>query len=86
MLVQVTPIAIDAISWRYFLIFVICDIIFIILFYLFFPETKNKTLEELEAVFGDTVAETLEDAGKHINEEKDVSTTHQEYALEERKA
>lgn len=69
------------------LIFVICDVIFIILFYLFFPETKNKTLEELEAVFGDPVAETLEDAGKYIEEgEKDVSMTRHEYALEERKS
>lgn len=42
--------------------------IFIVLFYLFFPETKNKTLEELEAIFGDRVAETLEEAGKHLGE------------------
>ena len=55
MLVQVTPIAIDAISWKYFLIFVIFDCIFIVIAYLFYPETKNKTLEELEALFGDKV-------------------------------
>lgn len=33
MLVQVTPIAIEAISWRYFLIFIFTDVIFIIVFY-----------------------------------------------------
>jgi hypothetical protein len=59
MLVQVTPIAIEAISWRYFLIFVICDCIFIIIFYFFYPETKNKPLEELEALFGDKVCAIL---------------------------
>jgi Sugar (and other) transporter len=52
----VTPIAIEAISWKFFLIFVICDIIFIVIFYLFFPETKNKTLEEIGAIFGDDVS------------------------------
>jgi len=60
--------AIDAISWKYFLIFVICDMVFIVLFYFFYPETKNKTLEELEAIFGDRVAQTLEEAGKNLGE------------------
>jgi len=68
MLVQVTPIAIKAISWRFFLIFVICDMIFIVIFYFFFPETKNKTLEEIGAIFGDDLAETLEEAGQHLDD------------------
>ena len=54
--VVVTPIAIEAISWKYFMIFVICDVVFIIIFYLFFPETKNKSLEEIGAIFGDEVS------------------------------
>lgn len=33
MLVQVTPIAVEAISWRYFLIFVFMDAIFVVVFY-----------------------------------------------------
>lgn len=33
MLVQVTPIAIEAISWKYFLIFIFTDVIFVIVFY-----------------------------------------------------
>lgn len=37
------------------MIFVICDVIFIIIFILFFPETKNKTLEEIGLLFGDEV-------------------------------
>lgn len=44
LLVQITPLAIERISWRFFLIFVICDFIFITVFYFFYPETKNKTV------------------------------------------
>lgn len=41
---QITPLAIQHISWKFFLIFVICDFIFITVFYFFYPETKNKTV------------------------------------------
>jgi len=40
MLVQVTPIAIRDISWRYFLIFIACDVVFGIGVYLWFPEVS----------------------------------------------
>lgn len=40
MLVQVTPIAIADISWRYFLIFIFIDTIFGIGFYFWFPEVS----------------------------------------------
>lgn len=56
MLVQVTPIAIQAISWKYFMIFVFTDVIFVIVFYFQFPETANVPLEEVAALFGDKVS------------------------------
>jgi Sugar (and other) transporter len=55
MLVQVTPIAIQAISWKFFLIFIFTDAIFIIVVYFQFPETANVPLEEVAALFGDKV-------------------------------
>jgi MFS family permease len=54
-LVQFTPQAIETISWRFFLIFVCSSAISFVVFILFYPETRNKTLEELAAVFGDEV-------------------------------
>jgi hypothetical protein len=56
MLVQVTPIAVENIAWRYFLIFIICDAIFIAVVWWVYPETTGKTLEEIAALFGDEVA------------------------------
>jgi hypothetical protein len=56
MLVQVTPIAVEKIAWKYFLIFIICDAIFLIVVYFVYPETSGRTLEEIAALFGDEVA------------------------------
>lgn len=44
---QVTPYAFDAISWRFFFVFMACNVGNAILTYFLFPETKNKTLEEI---------------------------------------
>jgi hypothetical protein len=55
-LVQCTPTAIESISWRYFLIFVCGSAIFAVAFYFFYPETRYKTLEEIEAMIGDKVS------------------------------
>lgn len=66
-LVQVTPIAIENISWRYFLVFIFLDIIFLVGVYFYFPETANTPLEEVARLFGDDVAVTLADAnGKGV--------------------
>jgi MFS family permease len=43
----VNPIALDAIAWKYLIVF-ICFLVFEIIFiYFMFPETHNRTLEEL---------------------------------------
>jgi hypothetical protein len=55
MITQVTPIAIEKIAWRYFLIFLIMDCIFLVIAYFFYPETKNMELERVGEAFGDEV-------------------------------
>lgn len=41
LIVQVAPIAMEAISWRFYLIFIVCDVIFVAVVYFAFPETAN---------------------------------------------
>ena len=78
MLAQVTPIAIERIAWRYFVIFVVCDAIFIAVVYWIYPETVGKTLEEIAALFGDEVAVDITKAydypGPNTSDEKSAST------------
>jgi MFS family permease len=47
----VNPIALNAIGWKYYILFCIILGIFCILVYTLFPETKGHTLEEIAEVF-----------------------------------
>lgn len=51
MIAQVTPIAFRQIGWKYYLVFAICGFTNAITIYLLFPETKGRTLEEMDAYF-----------------------------------
>jgi hypothetical protein len=90
-IVQVSPLALTKISWRYFLIFLFANVMFVVILFVAYPETRGKTLEEMNVLFGDEasresssfqlknhilikalqVAETLEEAGMNVKEEKE---------------
>ena len=49
------PTAFGAIGWKYYLVFVIYTALMVPVVYFFFPETSRKSLEEVQAAFGDSV-------------------------------
>ncbi|OWZ49870.1 glucose transporter [Cryptococcus neoformans 125.91] len=51
MIGQVSPKAFANIGWKYYLVFCICSFTNAITFYLFFPETRGRTLEEMDNYF-----------------------------------
>jgi hypothetical protein len=51
MIGQVTPVALAKIGWRYYILFVVCDVTNALFFYLFLPETKGVTLEAMNDLF-----------------------------------
>ncbi|VDB92316.1 unnamed protein product [Peniophora sp. CBMAI 1063] len=53
LLSQVSPLAMDSIGWKFYIIFIVLNAIDGGLIYVWFPETKSKSLEEMSAVFGD---------------------------------
>ncbi|KAF7291133.1 Lactose permease [Mycena indigotica] len=59
----VNPIAFDALSWKYYIVYcawLVCETIFL---YFFVIETKNRTLEETAALFdGEDATEQIADA------------------------
>jgi sugar porter (SP) family MFS transporter len=50
---QVAPIGIQRVGWKFYILFILLNFVDCILIALFFPETKGKTLEEMNEVFGD---------------------------------
>ena len=48
---MVTPVAIETIGWKYYLVFLIISAIIVPIVFLFYPETMGRSLEELETMF-----------------------------------
>lgn len=47
----VTAVAVEAIGWHYYLVFVGLNLVYAVVWFLFGVETRGRTLEELDAVF-----------------------------------
>ena len=54
-LTEAGPSAFANIHENYYYVFVACTLFFLVMAYLYFPETRRKTLEEVAAAFGDKV-------------------------------
>ncbi|KAH8894188.1 general substrate transporter [Thozetella sp. PMI_491] len=49
----VNPIALDAMGWKYYIVYCVWLVVELAVVYLMFPETHNRTLEELAFMFED---------------------------------
>jgi hypothetical protein len=71
MIVQITPIAINNIGWKTYIIFAVLNAAWVPVIYLFFPETKGLELEAVDRLFAGEALLSEEYGGN--NEEKGVS-------------
>ena len=51
---MITPVAINTIGWRYYLVYTCISGVIVPLVFFFFPETNHRSLEELEMLFAET--------------------------------
>lgn len=74
---QFSPQALTRIGFRYFYVFFVMNIIAFISYWFFFPETKGRSLEQMDELFGDRVVpHTLEDPESALAAKKEESATH----------
>ena len=66
--------AITNIGWKYYLVFMCLTVISIVVIYFFYPETKQKSLEEIAVHFGETVIEDPKGALEKSEHGNDVWT------------
>jgi len=71
----VNPIALDAIGWKYYIVYCVWIVVEIATVYLLFPETHNRSLEELSFMF----------EGKEVQDkvQSNVNKTLQHIGLDE---
>jgi hypothetical protein len=72
MIVQITPISIENIGWRTYIIFAVLNALWVPLIFLFFPETKGLELEDVDHLFGG------EDVIRAVDEKTDAAVVMME--------
>ncbi|KIW18215.1 hypothetical protein PV08_02503 [Exophiala spinifera] len=84
----VNPIALAAIGWKYYLVYVAVLVVVIILFALFLPETKGLTIEEIDGIFDSNSRNATIEAAERIRvkheyeHDEGIEIEHQEAKLE----
>lgn len=58
------------IGWKFYLVFIGCNVVSVIIIYLYVPETGGLSLEEMGDLFGDEVIVHMTKDGHHIVEQE----------------
>jgi hypothetical protein len=78
----VNPIALQAIAWKYYIVYIVMGFLIVITIYYTYPETRGHSLEEMAFIFDGESAEVPQDGVilNQIQQQKEVNddATHVE--------
>ncbi|KIJ52353.1 hypothetical protein M422DRAFT_776037 [Sphaerobolus stellatus SS14] len=78
---EASPVALQNINWKYYILFIVLNLMDFFIIAFLFPETKGKSLEEMAEVFGDNV-DIDEALGKEKGAKAPPSPTGEKGSLE----
>jgi len=86
MVVQVTPVGISNIGWKYYIIYAIFNACFVPIMYFFYPETKGLELEDVDRLFAEgnikQMLESDDSVATDIHRVKDVEAGKSEKKID----
>ncbi|KAJ5742723.1 Major facilitator superfamily domain general substrate transporter [Penicillium nucicola] len=50
-IVEITPIGIQSLGWKFWIVWTVLNAVFLPIIYFFYPETANRTLEDMDAYY-----------------------------------
>ncbi|KAI9929387.1 hypothetical protein ASPWEDRAFT_51998 [Aspergillus wentii DTO 134E9] len=76
----VNPIALEAIAWKYYIVFIVILLVYGLTAYFYYPETKGYSLEQIAILFDgpDSQAMDSTELGKVDDAKDTLSTVHKE--------
>ena len=77
LVVEITPPGIDSLAWRFYIIWAVFNTAFVPLVYLFYPETANRNLEDVDRFFKENPEKIL------VFRDKEATSSKRPAAYEE---
>lgn len=85
-IVMITPVILERLKWKAYLIFVITNMLFVPLVYFFYPETSNIQLEDIDKIFtaGGNPVSVARDMAKQMKKQQhsDEESGHEKVDVE----
>lgn len=68
----INAIALEAIGWKYYIVFIVIIVLYILTAFFAYPETRGRTLEQITTIFDEAEAQAMFDATSKVSKQARV--------------
>ncbi|KAH7139976.1 sugar transporter [Dactylonectria estremocensis] len=73
----INAIALEAIGWKYYIVFIVIIVLYILTAFFAYPETRGRTLEQITTIFDEAEAQAMFDATSKVSKQARVEIEDQ---------